>query len=282
MLRARPVFDWYKKSITKQEIANLIANEDFFTMCRLVRSVWKLIKEAIYALETNKATLANCFAYLIKLAIAIIYLSEMNTFKISAIQKCLNNNRFHKAALTAIEIWQSLGHTWPESNELAQTLQKFGRDFFKKQPYLPELALRIFSINPMQANCERNFSILNLDINKLEGISKIKSYYMANIRRELNFFGKKLTEADLRDACNISSVSNIIDYNEDQTGANNETSLEDMFNDSTTLLIGEVFDLKTKENSESFAVNTVQADSLNNLDYDPCDVLDNFLEHEKQ
>ncbi|CAG8450877.1 20646_t:CDS:2 [Gigaspora rosea] len=44
-----------------------------------------------------------------------------------------------------------------------------------------------------------------------------------------------------------------MDYNEDQTGANNETSLEDMFNDSTTLLIGAVFDLETEENSESFA-----------------------------
>ncbi|CAG8846549.1 12827_t:CDS:2, partial [Gigaspora margarita] len=51
--------DWHKESITKQEIANLIANEDFFTMCRLVRSVWKPIKEAIYTLETNEATLTN-------------------------------------------------------------------------------------------------------------------------------------------------------------------------------------------------------------------------------
>ncbi|CAG8841102.1 31654_t:CDS:2, partial [Gigaspora margarita] len=201
----------HKESITKQEIANLIANEDFFTMCRLVHSVWKPIKEAIYALETNEATLADCFVYLIKLAIAIIHLPEMNTFKI------------------------------------------------------PAISLRIFSINSTQANCEQNFSILkwilgdrqtSLDINKLEGMSKIKSYYTANIWHKLNFF--------------------------DQTGANNETLLEDMFNNSTILLIGEVFDLETEKNSESFAVNTVQADSLDNLDYDPCDVLDNFLKREKQ
>ncbi|CAG8822037.1 3983_t:CDS:2, partial [Gigaspora margarita] len=320
MLHARPVFDWllseHKESITKQEIANLIANEDFFTMCRLVHSVWQPIKEAIYALETNEATLADCFAYLIKLAIAIIRLPEINTFKIPAIHifnrryeeflhllyilayfihpqyrgKGLNNNGFHKAALTAIEIWQSLGHTRSESNELVALMRRFEA---KLPPFdLPYVsALRIFSINPTQANCERNFSMLkwilgdrqtSLDINKLEGMSKIKSYYTANIRRELNFFGKELTEADLRDACNISSVGNIMDYNEDQTGANNETSLEDMFNDSTTLLIGEVFDLETEENSESFAVKTVQADSFDNLDYDPCDVLDNFLEREKQ
>ncbi|CAG8647760.1 24215_t:CDS:2, partial [Gigaspora margarita] len=144
----------------------------------------------------------------------------------------LNDNRFHKAALIGIEIWQSLGYTQLKSNELGS---------FKKQPHLSELALRIFSINPMQANCEQKFSMLKW----------ILGDYQTN-------------------------------YNKVQTGANNETLLEDMFNDSVTLLIGEVFDLETEENSESFAVNTVQADSFDNLDYDLCDMLDNFLEYEKQ
>ncbi|CAG8669659.1 3979_t:CDS:1, partial [Racocetra fulgida] len=72
-------------------------------------------------------------------------------------------------------------------------------------------------------------------------------------------------------------------YKEDQADANNESSLEKTTsNDSTTLLIGEIFNLETEENSESSAVETAQADSLDNLDYDPCDVLNNFLEHEKQ
>ncbi|CAG8847266.1 7376_t:CDS:2, partial [Gigaspora margarita] len=173
------LFSKHKESIFNQEIANLIANEDFFTMCRLV-------------------------------------------------QKDLNDNGFHKAALTTIEIWQSLGHTRSESNELGS---------FRKQHHLPELTLRIFSINPMQANCNHQTS---LNINKLKGISKIKFYYMANIQHELNFFGKELTETDLQDVCNISLVSKIMDYNEEQTDANNEPLLEDMFNDSTTLLIGEI------------------------------------------
>ncbi|CAG8789868.1 35396_t:CDS:2, partial [Gigaspora margarita] len=117
----------HKELITNQEIANLMANEDFFTMCRLVRSVWQPIKEVIYALETNEATLAD-------------------------------------STLTAIEIWQSLGHTQSESNELVALMRRFeakilpfdlsyvsGKDTpkiwwrsFKKQPHLPELALRIF------------------------------------------------------------------------------------------------------------------------------------------
>ncbi|CAG8758354.1 4717_t:CDS:1, partial [Cetraspora pellucida] len=39
------------------------------------------IKEVIYILETNEATLADCFAYLIKLAIAIECLPKINILK---------------------------------------------------------------------------------------------------------------------------------------------------------------------------------------------------------
>src|SRR5690349_5848930 len=62
-----------------------MANEDFFIMCQQVCSVWQSIKEVIYALEANEAILADCFVYLIKLAIAIKCLPEINTFKTSTI-----------------------------------------------------------------------------------------------------------------------------------------------------------------------------------------------------
>ncbi|CAG8744724.1 37927_t:CDS:2 [Gigaspora margarita] len=197
----------HKESITNQEIANLIANEDFFTMC-------------------------------------------------------LNDNGFHKVALTAIEIWQSLGYTRSESNKLVALMRRF------------EAKIPPFNLPYVQAKILQKFGDCrtSLDINKLERMSKIKSYYMANIRHELNFF----------DVCNMFSVGKIMNYNEDQTDTNNEPSLEDMFNDSTILLIREICDLETEEISKSFAVNTVQAESLDNLDYNPCDVLNNFLEHEKQ
>ncbi|CAG8807933.1 43140_t:CDS:2, partial [Gigaspora margarita] len=179
MLCTRPIFDWHKESITKQEIANLIANEDFFTMYRL-------------------------------LAIAIICLPEINTFKISAM-----------SALIAIEIWQNLGYIWSENNELVALMRRF------------------------------EAKLLPFDLPYISGTDTPK-------------------------------ICNIMDYNEDQTGANNKTSLENIFNNSIILLIRKVFDLETEENLESFVVNTVQADSFDNLDYDLCDVLDNFLEREKQ
>ncbi|CAG8836396.1 16741_t:CDS:2, partial [Gigaspora margarita] len=93
-------------SITNQEIANLMANKDFFIMCQLVRSVWQPIKEVIYALETNEAILADCFAYLIKLA-------------------GLKDSRFHRAALLSLELWQNLWHTQSEGEELIAQMRRF-------------------------------------------------------------------------------------------------------------------------------------------------------------
>jgi len=159
---------------------------------------------------------------------------------------------------------------------------------FKSQPrHLAELACRIFSINPTQASCERNFSSLkwilgdrriNLNISRLEGISKIRSYYTTNIRRELSFPDKELTEADLRDACNLSSVGNIMSYEENQMDDDDEP----LSDTSNTLLINEIIDLEIEENSEPLTEETSRAVLPEDLDYNPCDVLNRFLEREKQ
>ncbi|CAG8679261.1 13456_t:CDS:2, partial [Ambispora gerdemannii] len=144
MLHGCPVFDWAK-------VSNLISDEDFFTTCQLVRSVWQTIKEVIYMLEAKDATLADCFIYLIKLAVAIDRLPEINFFKIPAIHvfnrrykeflhplyilayyihpqyrgKGLKDNGFHKATLTSLELWQNLGHTRSEGEELIAQLWHF-------------------------------------------------------------------------------------------------------------------------------------------------------------
>ncbi|CAG8732961.1 9747_t:CDS:1, partial [Cetraspora pellucida] len=76
---------------------------------------------------------------------------------------------------------------------------------------------------------------------------------------------------------------NIISYEEDQISINNEISLDNITsNYSTTLLIEDIINLRIEENSESSSVRTAQDVLSNDLDYDPCDILDHFLEHEKQ
>ncbi|CAG8790888.1 3068_t:CDS:2 [Gigaspora margarita] len=155
----------------------------------------------------------------------------------------LKDNRFYQAALTSIELWQNLGHTKSET-------------------------LKIFSINPTQANCKRNFSALkwilgerrtHLDLNRLEGIAKIRSYHITNIRREIN-------------VCNLSSVSSIMSYEDNQLEVS-ETNLLDndniISNNSISLLIEEIVDLRIEE-------------GLKSSNYDPLDVLNSFLERKKQ
>ena len=157
---------------------------------------------------------------------------------------------------------------------------------FKNQPrHLAELALRIFSINPTQASCERNFSTLkwilgerrtNLSLNRLERMAKIRLYYMTNIQHELSFFEKELTEHDLRDACNMASVGSIMSCEEDQIRVNEENLLDVISNHSTTLLIEKIVDLTAERNSESSA-RTTQIISPADLDYDSQNVLNSFL-----
>ena len=61
--------------------------------------------------------------------------------------------------------------------------------------HLAELALQLFGIIPSQSSCERNFSTLKwliddqrtrLAVQKLENMTKIRLYYLTNIK--LNFY----------------------------------------------------------------------------------------------
>ncbi|GBC36080.2 ribonuclease H-like domain-containing protein [Rhizophagus irregularis DAOM 181602=DAOM 197198] len=350
LLRARPVFDWilseHANSITNNEVAALIEDESFFSTCRSVRSIWKPIKECINLLEANEATLSDCFIYLIKLAYAIYQLPNTNIFKPFAINifnqrfeeflhplyilayylhphyrgKGLKDDAFHKAALAAIEIWQSLGHTRKESEELIAQLRRFelrlapfdlpyipGLEspkvwwkLIKIQPrHLPELACQIFSINPTQANCERNFSILNwilgerrtnLSLKNLEAIARIRSYYMNNIQRELSYISKDLTESELRESINIASVNSIISLEDDNdivniNGNNSNPTLPSENFSNTELAISNIVDLAAiDDNGEVSAdINPIQERPLDSedLNYNPNDVLNGFLERER-
>ena len=70
----------------------MLQDEEFFTLCRYIRSIWAPIKECINILESNTATLADCFIYMIKLAVAIYRLPNSNPFKNPTIH--IFNNRY--------------------------------------------------------------------------------------------------------------------------------------------------------------------------------------------
>ncbi|RIA96089.1 hypothetical protein C1645_815928 [Glomus cerebriforme] len=132
--------------------------------------------------------------------------------------------------------------------------------------HLAELACQIFSINPTQVNCERNFSTLSwilgekISLNKLEAIAKIQSYYMNNIQKELSYIGNKqatligknFTEKKLRESTNITSINSIISLKVENEIANiggNNSLSESFF--SIELAIGKIVNLTININNNN-------------------------------
>ncbi|CAG8650253.1 9087_t:CDS:1, partial [Racocetra fulgida] len=76
------------------------------------------------------------------------------------------------------------------------------------------------------------------------------------------------------------SVGNIMNCEDDQIRVSSENSLDNIVSDhSTTLLIEDIVDLTAGNNSEC-STRTAQTISSADLDYDPLDVLNSFLERE--
>ncbi|CAJ0847365.1 10519_t:CDS:2, partial [Entrophospora sp. SA101] len=159
--------------ISNDEVLFLLQNEDFLTKCCHIHSVWGPIKECINILESNTATLADCFIYMIKLAVAIFKLPDSNQFKTSAIH--IFNNRYiefqhpayllcyyihplyREAALVAVKLWKNLNHS---EQEKMDTPELWWGSIKNKPSHLSEIAIRLFGITPTQSNCGRNFSTL--------------------------------------------------------------------------------------------------------------------------
>jgi len=68
---------------------------------------------------------------------------------------------------------------------------------------LQELALKMLSVILNSASCERNFLMLNwliekwrmqLNVETLESISKLYTYYNSNAKKELSYYTSNMTE----------------------------------------------------------------------------------------
>ncbi|CAJ0640862.1 2011_t:CDS:2, partial [Entrophospora sp. SA101] len=73
--------------------------------------------------------------------------------------------------------------------------------------YVKSLAIKIFSITPHNAACERAFSALGflygkrrqcLSLSTIEDMAKIRYYLYSNIKNELNYESKERSEEELR------------------------------------------------------------------------------------
>ena len=88
---------------------------------------------------------------------------------------------------------------------------------------------------------------VRLDVKKLEGISKIRSYYLASIKNELAYYGKDLSSAELREIANTSAVGDVISLDDENDDIANNLLLEERRETEaetrTNLVLEDIMDL---------------------------------------
>ncbi|CAB5317829.1 unnamed protein product [Rhizophagus irregularis] len=144
--------------------------------------------------------------------------------------KKFQDSTFRQMALTAMKIWSKFGSDKRSCKILLSQLRSYGdneppydmeyTDEYDtpelwwstcRQPnnYIQKLALKLFAITPHQAACEQAFSVLNwmigkrrtrLDIDRLQSMAQMHSYYITNAKSELKFSSSDLSENKLETA----------------------------------------------------------------------------------
>jgi hypothetical protein len=170
-------------------------------------------------------------------------------------------------------------------------------------PYLQLLAIKLFSVAPHAASCERIWSICGwmvgtrrtrLSTNNLEAMSKIHSYYIANSKSELPNYSKDRTAEEL---CAILNDANLCDddeyvideYDEEEMIKFVSNPLTDDNHEqvpSQDLEILNVLDLDSmfKDESSNLTNKQLEPDELDNFiqelneedDFDPVLLVQNF------
>jgi hypothetical protein len=180
----------------------------------------------------------------------------------------LNNKAFQIACRVAAKYGQAHGYGENISHRLLTQLRQFKRNdppfkldydsksetpldwwlTFEESEDMPlvSLAIKMFSITPSEAGCERNFSVLKwyygdrrtrLDLNRIESMSMMRSFWMTNVKKELAFYGKTNTADNLRHCTRTSTVVDEIDEYEfdDDDDTSEDPESPDYAIGSTTL-----------------------------------------------
>jgi L-cysteine desulfidase len=126
---------------------------------------------------------------------------------------------------------------------------------------------------------------VRLDVKKLEGMSKIRSYHLASIKNELLYYGKDLSSGELREIVNISAVGNIISLNDEDDDITNNILLEERremeIQTRTNLVLEDFIDLaQSFDNMETVDLgNNDNVDERNgNMDFEPIALVNEVLE----
>ena len=172
-------------------------------------------------------------------------------------------------------------------------------------PYLQHLAIKLFSVSPHAASCERVWSICGwicetrctrLLVENLDAIAQIYSYYIANNKSELSYYGTGQSEEEiqqiLRDADLYEEEEEItledIMFDADLNKSNIDDDFE-IINDEEPLDLEKTLDLSnmrflqnTKEynntsDDNSIDLNEWLVDFDQEEDYNPAELAETFF-----
>lgn len=126
---------------------------------------------------------------------------------------------------------------------------------YKGSKSIGRLAIKLFSITPHSADSERTFSSLGwlygkrrqrLSLSRIQAMAQVRSYYISNIKKELAFFGKKLSLDDLQKQVVsatflVKDDENVTEYSEDSE-VSEDSEIEEI--EYNNLEIVERFDIE--------------------------------------
>ncbi|GES85533.1 ribonuclease H-like domain-containing protein [Rhizophagus clarus] len=153
---------------------------------------------------------------------------------------CWARGTFRNLLMIADEVFMKMGKNNTERKELMHQMKKYRKreepfdikmgatetpctwwfsiedSFPKDEDYLVQLALKLFSITPHAAGCERVWSSLGwlygkrwtrLGLDKIENMYKLSAYYHANAKKELPYYEEIIIEEE--EELNIDKILNL-------------------------------------------------------------------------
>ncbi|CAJ0650676.1 11907_t:CDS:2, partial [Entrophospora sp. SA101] len=235
-------------------VKHILGLRGFFHDVGLVTSVLLPLQKAILNLEGTNVNLADCFIQLVKLAVNINKISPEHGL-IEFRNHCIKviNNRWESFEIHPYLLAYFLHPLYHVAELIGQMANfKCSEGVFSIQysssytrprtwwqviddsnEYVKSLAIKIFSITPHNAACERAFSALGflygkrrqcLSLSTIEDMAKIRYYLYSNIKNELNYESKERSEEELRSL--MVDLNNPI-FNEDYDDLNDNIEVED-------------------------------------------------------
>ena len=110
-------------------------------------------------------------------------------------------------------------------------------------------------------------------------MTKIRSYYLTNIRSELLYYGKELTNDELKEVANYSSVGTVMTLESDEEELANDLNIDLITPSKDTLILEDIIDLTFDINDNELHSKEKDQNIIlpSDLEYNPEDVIDSFL-----